>query len=269
MTVAEIKHPFTGEVYRLGRYPSQPQRHLHLADFIKPDDLPKPPIVCHYSPLAEHGLAMILANDRLGDCTSAGASHLIDLWQGNSLQTMPVVSDADAIAFYSKTCGYVAGDESTDRGGNLVDVMKAWKSNGFFSDGSSKINGWVSVDATNRHQMMTALWLFEGLYMGVGLPDEWIDPPPSSNGFVWGVNGEADQNNGHCIVAVGYNGQGIQIDSWGKIGTITWDAMAKYFSAAAQGEVYAILSPDAIIRATKKATSGFDIDSLTAMMEKF
>jgi hypothetical protein len=259
-----VSHPVTGKTFKLGRNPSPPVRHLRVGVYLKAAELPQPPKVCHYSPLAEHGLAMILGNDTLGDCTAAAAAHLIDVWRLNAGATAPVVAQDDTVAFYSKTCGYVPGDAATDQGGNLLDVMRKWKAQGFFADGSSKIAGWAAVDATNAREVMIALWLFEGLYMGAGLPDAWLDPMPDATGFVWSAAGDSDENNGHCTAAVGYNGVGVQISTWGMIGTVRWDALAKYWSAEAQGELYAILSEDALNRATKKAASGFDLVALTA-----
>jgi hypothetical protein len=259
-----VTHPVSGRTFKLGRNPSPPMRHLRLGDYLKAPELPEPPKACHYSPLAEHGLAMCLGNDRLGDCTAAAAAHLIDLWRGNAASLAPIVTQDEAVAFYSKTCGYVPGNEATDQGGDLVTVMTKWRDSGFFADGSSKIVGWAAVDAANTREVMTALWLFEGLYMGAGLPDAWLDLIPEATGFVWSVAGDPDQNNGHCTAAVGYNGAGVQIDTWGMIGTVRWDALAKYWSGGAQGELYAILSEDALNRATKKAASGFDLVALTA-----
>jgi hypothetical protein len=260
----EVIHPFTGRSYKLGRKPSPPQRHLCLGAYLKAADLPQPPRVCHYSPQAEHGLAMILGNDQLGDCTAAAAAHLIDVWRGNSGQTAPAVTEADAISFYSRTTGYQPGYPASDQGGDLVTVMTRWRDSGFYADEASKILGWAAVDAGDPREVRTAIWLFEGLYMGAGLPDEWLHPPPDANAFVWGVAGEPDQDNGHCTAAVGYNAVGVQVATWGMIGTVRWDALAKYWSGAARGELYALLSPEAINRATRKAASGFDIVALQA-----
>ncbi len=260
----EIVHPFTGRTYKLGRRPSKPQLHLRLGAYLKAAELPQPPRVCHYSPQAEHGLAMMLGNDQVGDCTAAAAAHLIDVWRGNSGQTAPVVSEDDAISFYSRTTGYQPADPATDQGGDLVTVMRKWRDGGFYADGSSNILGWAAVDAGDPLEVRTAMWLFEGLYMGANLPNEWLHPPPDGNAFVWSMAGAPVQDNGHCTAAVGYNAVGVQIATWGMIGTVRWDALAKYWSAGAGGELYAVLSPEAINRATRKAASGFDLAALQA-----
>jgi hypothetical protein len=47
------------------------------------------------------------------------------------------------------------------------------------------------------------------------------------------------------------------------LGTMTWDAVAKYASHASHGELYTVLSTDSLIRASQKAPNGFDIEQLT------
>ena len=59
-------------------------------------------------------------------------------------------------------------------------------------------------------------------------------------------------------MAVGYNAQGIQIDSWG---TSRHDdlggAAAKYLTTLGRGEFHAVFSADSITSASKKAPNGF------------
>lgn len=258
-----IVHPITGNAYRLGRRPSPPARHLRLGAYLKPAEPPSPPQVCHYSPAAERGLAMCLGNDDLSDCVAAAAAHLIDVWRGNA-GVPGLVSQAEAIAFYSRAAGYVPGKPETDQGGDLLTAMRVWRDKGFFADGSGGLSAWAAVDATDPHQVMTAVWLFEGLYMGACLPDAWLDPMPAATGFVWSPAGAADPQNGHSTATVGYNAVGVQIATWGMIGTVTWPALAAVWGAQAGGELYALLSPEVIARATLKAASGFDLAALAA-----
>jgi hypothetical protein len=91
-----------------------------------------------------------------------------------------------------------------------------------------------------------------------------INPMPSSSGFVWDVAGAPDPDNGHCVVGVGYDAKGVTIDTWGMTGLITDHAIAKYATVAGQGELYTVVSQDAINRATQKAPNGFDWSQLVA-----
>jgi hypothetical protein len=126
------------------------------------------------------------------------------------------------------------------------------------------IAGWANVDATNETEVKQMVYLFEGGMFGLELPDAWIKPFPSANGFVWDVAGPPNPANGHCVIACGYNDQGVHIDSWGLFGTMTWAAVAKYASTLGEGELHAVFSMDAIDAATQKAPNGFDASALLA-----
>ena len=211
-------------------------------------------------------LSQILGNDLLGDCTSAGAFHVAGTLLANADQAINYTR-ADAIAFYSATTGYVPGDESTDQGGDEQTVLNWWQTKGLLADGSHKIDGWVAVDGTNAEEAKAALWLFENLYFGVELPDGWISPMPSASGFTWDVAGPANPDNGHCFSGEAYNANGVLVDTWGMLGTVTWAAVAEYAATAGSGELYAVLGPDAINKATAKAPNGLDASQLLADME--
>ena len=90
------------------------------------------------------------------------------------------------------------------------------------------------------------------------------NPFPSSPGFTWDVAGPPDPDNGHCFIGVAYDPKGVQIDTWGMLGHLTDAAIAKYASTAGQGELYAVLSPEIITRASRKAANGFNFAQLQA-----
>ena len=91
---------------------------------------------------------------------------------------------------------------------------------------------------------------------GIDLPDAWITPFPSASGFVWDVAGASDPNNGHCVIGLGYNAQGVIIDSWGMLGTITWAAVAKYCAANVGGELFTVITPDQLAKGQTTAPNG-------------
>ena len=122
----------------------------------------------------------------------------------------------------------------------------------------------MTVDPTNLEECRTALWLFENVYFGLELPDAWINPAPSASGFVWDVAGPSDPQNGHCVVGVGYTATGITIDTWGMTGLMTNAAVAKYATQASGGELYTVVSLDAVNKANQKAPNGFDWSQLIA-----
>jgi hypothetical protein len=141
--------------------------------------------------------------------------------------------------------------------------LNYWENNGA-PVGSHKIAGWLAVDGTDAAEVRTALWLFENLYFGMELPDQWITPFPSASGFTWDAAGPPNPNNGHCVVGVGYTAQGVVIDSWGMTGLITDAAVAKYPITAANGALYTVVSQDGLNRASQKVPAGFDWSQLVA-----
>jgi len=265
MPVKTIVHPVTGRPFKLGRRrPIARGPRLSLRNYLL-KGFPAAPTSIDYSAKPAAFLAEILGNDALRDCTAAGAFHIGGTLLANAGAPIPF-TEADVVKFYSATTGYVPGDEATDQGGDEQDVLNYWKATGLLP-GSHQISGWVAIDGSNEDEVKAALWLFENLYFGVELPDAWINPMPGASGFTWDVAGDPDPDNGHCFAGVAYDGAGVTIDSWGMLGKITYQAMAKYASTAGQGELYAVLGPDAIDKASGKAPNGFDAAQLAADLD--
>lgn len=250
--------------FKLGRTRPAPGRRLSFSSYAGPS-LPDPPAYVHRGKAALPCLSNIYGNDRLGDCTAAGAAHIMGIWRGNAGNNDPAPTADQVIDFYSATCGYVRGNPGTDQGGDEVTVLNAWRDKGFFADGSGKIAAWVNVDATNAKQVRQAIWLAEAVYFGVELPSAWVSPMPQTSGFIWDVAGNPDPNNGHCFISGSYdsNVRGVIIDSWGEFGFLTMDAIAKYASGPG-GELHAAFSIDCINRASQKTDSGFAWEQLLA-----
>jgi len=176
------------------------------------------------------------ANDTLGDCTIAGISHLLQLW--TTLTGAPVVpTDAQVIAEYSRLCGYVPGDPSTDNGGVESDLLTTWQSGGIFGH---KIDGFVGVNPQSAIQMRDAIHYFGGAYLGVELPisaqdqDIWDVPAGGATG-----DGEPGSWGGHCVLGVVADPRYVGLITWGSIKLATWSWIYTYCS-----EAYALLSQD-------------------------
>jgi hypothetical protein len=234
--------------------------HFKLRNYARLGVLPAPPTVCDYSTPAASCLANVFDNDSLGCCVISGAYHIVGVETGNA-GTLFTATDAQIIADYSAIGGYVPGDPSTDGGCDEVTAQNFWMANGF-ADGT-KLLGWLAVDATNTLEVQQACYLFENLYFGIELPDAWITPFPSANGFVWDA-GPPNPNNGHCIMGLGYSDAGVLIDSWGMIGTITWAALAALCVPAAGGSLSVWITPDQLAKGQTKAPNGFAWDDLIA-----
>jgi hypothetical protein len=225
--------------------------------------LPPPPTSVDYSPDALAILHDILGNDTAGDCTCAGVFHAIGTMLGNSGQPAPFTA-ADAIGLYSRITGYIPGDASTDQGSDEQTVLNYVQQNGPLLDGSHKIVAWMEIDATNLTEVCQAIWLFESVYMCLELPDEYVNPFPSGDGFLWAVEGNPNPAQGHCIVAVGYDAGALDVDSWGMMGKMTVGAASYYCAKAQGGSMAVLLSRDILAYAQAKSPAGFDWSQLAA-----
>jgi hypothetical protein len=264
MTIKSIRQPGSGHTFKLGRKrPVARSPRMSLGNYLT-RGLPAPPPTCDYTKSASSALSQVYCNDTLGDCVIAGMAHVVGVLTGNSGTKPFIYTKNQIIALYSAIGGYVPGDPNTDQGCDEQTALNYWENNGAPKGSTHKIAGWLSVNGADPSEYRAALWLFENLYFGIELPDRWINPMPSSSGFVWDVAGSPDPDNGHCVVGVGYNAKGVTIDTWGMTGLMTDAAIAKYATVAGQGELYTVVSQDGIDKATLKAPNGVDWSQLVA-----
>ena len=235
----------------------QTRQHPLAGRVRRPRDAP-PPATVDYAPAAVNCLSQVMGNDTVGDCTCAGAGHALGIWTGNGGGLVTLTRE-QVLAMYSAITGYNPADPSTDQGADEVSGLNYLMSTGYPT--GQKLAAYVLVDGTNKLEVQQAMWLAESLYFGVGLPDAWVNPFPSAGGFTW-QDGDPDPSNGHCFVGTGYDDQGVQIDTWGLLGTITYDAIAHLTRPNAGGQLYALWSEDFIAKATGKTPAGFDWDQL-------
>lgn len=209
-----------------------------------------------YTTTNDAALADILGNDSLGDCTSAGAAHIIDAMTGMAGSPVAITRD-QAIAFYSKSTGYDPGNPNSDQGGDEVTVCQTWKDQGYLADGSHKILGWATIEDFDPKFVKWVGSLFP-LYFGIELADSWMNAP------VWDVGNPPDPNDGHCVVGLGGNAQGIVVDTWGQKRLITYAAIAQFCADSAGGNLFAILTEDGLNAATNLTPGGVDWATLQA-----
>ena len=263
----------TGQLVTFGRVIS-PRRvkSFPIAKAINLSMLPPAPMPFDWAKgnlaLNEAGLENVLNNDKYGDCTCAGVAHIIDQALAKSGNPYSPVTPAQVLYAYSQVTdpAFNPSTGANDNGADETAVLNWWRDHGFLADGSHKILGHATVDQSNISLITSCAWLFENLYLGMALPDAWVKPGPDASGFVWGVEGDPNPDNGHCVIAYGYNRVGLFINSWGLFGTLTWAAVAKY-CAPPDGELHVVLTEDSINRASLKAPSGFDRDQLLAYLK--
>jgi hypothetical protein len=269
MTVKSIQSPFHGRPVKFGRKrPVALNRYaLRLQSYVT-QKLPLPPPRCDYSTAARPSLSNIYLNDLLGDCVIAGGAHVRGVTSGGA-GNLVLFTKEEIIRMYSAIGGYDPrapllpdGSNPTDQGCDEHTALEYWVKYGFTD--SVKLAGWLAVDATNEVEVRTAIYLFENVFFGVELPEQWVKPFPEGPGFLWDIAGNPVPENGHCFIATGFDERGPAIDTWGMAGSISWKAVARYAVPSQGGALYALLSPDMIARARAKAPNGFNWAQLIA-----
>lgn len=214
-------------------------------------------------PEADYSMAIksrpLFGNDKLGDCTCAQGAHAIQIW--TSFTTGEVVLPLQTVIdFYGKTCGYIPGDEFTDTGGVLADVLKYWYLNSF---GDHKLLGFASIRPGNRASLKDSIYLFGAVSLGLQLPLS------VQNKTVWDIspdiplvgNDAPGSWGGHAALGVAYTPDYLLIYTWDKFIKASWTWVDRYMD-----EAFACLSPD-WINAAGTAPPGFDRDTLVADMQ--
>lgn len=257
--IKEVFAPHLNRTVKFGRKrPVSVGPHLKLQNYLKVG-LPAAPPSMDYSSKAAPILADVMGNDRYGDCVFACGYHVTGLETANAGAGFHATLQ-QVLADYTAVTGFNSNDPSTDNGANIQDALNYWLSHGFAN--GTKILGYLAVDATNVAEVQAALWLFENLIFGMELPDQWISPFPSGNGFTWDVAGKSDPNNGHCVAGVGYDDKDVKIDTWALLGGLTYEAIAEYASHTNGGELWVVLTPDQLMKGQTKAPNGVSWNDL-------
>lgn len=211
------------------------------------------------------GLGNILGNNEYGDCTCAGMAHILDRERGASGNAYAPIQTGATLWAYSQVTNpaFNIATGQNDNGADEITVLNWWQSHGFFQDGTGKIVGWATLDATNWEEVKAAAWLFD-VYLGVSLPAEWTQDVTA-----WNVAGPPQPNEGHCVVGVGYNSKSLLVDSWGYVIPVSWAAVKAYFTPPNGGAAYVVFTEDSINKASGKAPNGFNVAQLMSYLAAF
>jgi len=239
--------------YKLGKNPPVfDKRTLRLGSYLTAK-LALPPTMMNWAkPVLSWGM---MGNDTYGDCTCAAAGHMIMEWTANNGDEV-IIPDKNIITFYNH---FAHGNP--DAGANMLDVLKFWRQAGL---DNHKIQAFVSLEPHNNVEAQDAVNLFGNCYIGLALPDfavapgtdflknPWVVPPQGPIG-----DATPDENNGHCVPAVGYDQHNIYVVTWGIVKSMSWQFYNTYMD-----EAYAVLSPDWFNSKTRQTPEGLDITTL-------
>jgi len=235
----------------LGKLPVRTDvRTLSLARYVDSARLPSPPDA--FDETSGVGGWPMYANDRIGDCTTAAAAHMIEAWsaagRGQAIE-LPESAVLDAFD-HVKLADPLTGEE----GAVELDVLRYWRASGI---GGHRIGAYARVAVHDPQLVRTAAWLFGGLYIGLQMPMtaraqqvwDWTGSlaGPARPGS-WG---------GHAVDVVRYDKKSLTVVTWGRLQELTWNFWDRYCD-----EAYCILSDDFLEKGN--APNGFDLAALEA-----
>ena len=188
------------------------------------------------------------ANDKFGDCTIAGAVHMMQLAYAEVNETFTYPGDQAIIDTYMHLSG------GADNGLVMRNVLQAWMQDGLFG---TKIAGWAPVNIHNWDHMRAAAYAFGGLYVGIEMPQE------AEEQFEAGENWHIDENTegpigGHCVTISGINTMGADIQTWG-----AETAMTKGWWNRFGSEAYVIV-PEIFVEAGHGPVNNFSVKQMQA-----
>jgi hypothetical protein len=148
-------------------------------------------------------------NDQLGDCVMAGGAHILTNWYG-MINKKKIPTRCATVRQYKHLTG------GQDTGLNMLDTLNYWRQHGLFGE---KIDAFVENNIKNQMQLMQSISVFGGLYFGanlqVGAQDDF------RAGRIW-TKGPLS-GDGHCMVILSYDQNGVTLLTWGAIQKADWD----------------------------------------------
>jgi hypothetical protein len=230
--------------FKLGKKPAiHPFGVADLATYVK-GKLPAAPAVVD-APLVKQWT--VLGNDIYGDCTIAGAAHLVMAWN-QEVKVSDAVPSAQEVehAYFTLTGGADTG---------LVEktVLTHWHRNGLWGN---KIAGFAPIPKTDIAFLHQAIAFYGGAYLGVQLPAS--AEKQFSLDDSWSVVPGSPIVGGHCIVSVGYDNWSVYCITWGRLVEVSYPWLHAYLD-----EAWAVL-PDEFIKAGHGPSTAIDLTALQA-----
>lgn len=243
---------------KLGKKPARPGAvKLKLSTYLDTSALPTPPDEFGHEGLVSDWL--MLGNDTLGDCVIAGALHEHMLW--NAEAGKPInVNDACAVRNYSAITGYNPAIPSSDQGTDITVAAEYRRTTGLVdADGIvHKIGAYVALDPGDLTQLWYALYLFDGVGIGVELPSQWMDA--FNAGRPWDAVTRPSIEGGHYISGAAKRAGNATVISWGRGVQLTPAGYQQF-----NDETLAYLSEEKLVNG--KSLEGFDLDQLRADLD--
>jgi hypothetical protein len=166
-------------------------------------------------------------NDTLGDCTIAGADHVIAAENALLDTSDPRPSLTILEAQYNVL-------SPNNQGCVIATVLQTWRSSGLFQmpTGTNTIGQYAPFDQRSTSEFRQVIAFLGTAYLGIACPEsaqqQFAKQLKTGQLVPWTVVPGSPVEGGHCIVAVGYTTDGPLCVTWGGIVLVTWDFVKKY-----------------------------------------
>lgn len=200
------------ERYKLGHIPHDPARATLTVSLR--DDAPAPPASIDHS--GDVRPWPMFKNDAIGDCGPACEGHAIELTTKDLTGTEAALTDDEIVAFYSDVSGYVPGDDSTDVGVSMDDMLSKERKDGL-AGRKPVAYGMVKNTTDNLKRAIDAFGCLHGAATLQTAQQDQTD-----NGGPWDYVAHSGTWGGHAFTIVGYDDKGIILITWGMVMHATW-----------------------------------------------
>lgn len=237
-------------------HPSTLRLSKYLPKVIPSDDfgvtLPAAPAKTFWEYRVPESQWQDFGNTTIGDCTVAAISHmLMNETAHTGLMVIPAIRDV--LGFYSAVSGYIPGNDATDNGAAITDVLALQQSTGI---SGHKIVAWAAIDPTNIAAVKQGIFIFGSVDIGFNVPQYAMEQVQAM--MDWTVmQGNSNIVGGHSVPLFGYGSLGATCVTWGKLQRMSWDFFKAYCD-----EAYVAISEDWL--KAGRSPSGFNMDALRA-----
>lgn len=201
--------------HRLGKTDARPDAiKFKFSDYFDRPALPVPPQTFGRRNLvSDWGM---LGNDRFGNCVLAGGDHETMLFNAEAGQTVPFDAGC-ALGDYAAITGFSPANPSSDQGTDMQEAASYRRKTGLIDSNGKRhlIDAYIAIDLGNLDELMTAVYLFGAVGVGVQFPStamkQFDQKMPWS--FVQGSKIEG----GHYVPCIDRTESGnLVVLSWGR-----------------------------------------------------
>ena len=237
-------------------------RTFDLSDYLHQENLGEVPQEYNWGKKIPPDKWGTLGNLKMNNCTCAAAGHLIMTWTSN-IERLHRPTTRAIVEAYTTVTGYNPETDGIGEPVEAIKTLKFWRKHGI---DNRKIIAFAKLDFKNREELIQAIYLYGGCYIGMNLPKsaekqyfeskKWTVPRGGAKGA-----GEPGSWLGHALIITGYKKNDLRAVTWGKEITMTLDFWETYVD-----ESYAIFSEDFI--KDDKTPTKIDVDVLRKEIKK-